>query len=91
MDMENKAKTTSEYLIINFENTIQESLKLYNNLSKEGKKVEFYPESDKLKKQFKYADNKNIKYCIILWEQEKEKWIYILKNMQTWENKEINL
>lgn len=83
MDMKNKAKTTSEYLIINFEDTIEDSLKLYNNLSKIGKKVEFFPESDKLKKQFKYADNKNIKYCIILWKAEKEKWIYLLKNMDT--------
>jgi histidyl-tRNA synthetase len=58
MDMEKQAKTTSEYLIINFEQTIEESLKLYNNLSKTGKKVEFFPESDKLKKQFRYADNK---------------------------------
>ena len=58
MDMEKQAKTTSEYLIINFEQTIDESLKLYNNLSKTGKKVEFFPESDKLKKQFRYADAK---------------------------------
>jgi histidyl-tRNA synthetase len=56
--MENTPKTTSEYLIINFEQTIEESLKLYNNLSKTGKKVEFFPESDKLKKQFRYADAK---------------------------------
>jgi histidyl-tRNA synthetase len=66
MDMEKRVKTTSEYLIINFERTIEESLKLYNNLSKTGKKVEFFPESDKLKKQFRYADNKGIKYCILL-------------------------
>jgi histidyl-tRNA synthetase len=64
--MKNSVKTTSEYLIINFEQTISESLKLYNNLSKTGKKVEFFPESDKLAKQFRYANNKGIKYCILL-------------------------
>ena len=91
MDMEKQAKTTSEYLIINFEQTIEESLKLYNNLSKTGKKVEFFPESDKLKKQFRYADNKGIKYCILLWEWELEKWVYTMKNMETGESEEISL
>jgi len=33
--MQNEAKTTSEYLIINFEETIEESLKLYKQLSSE--------------------------------------------------------
>ena len=91
LDMEKSAKTTSEYLIINFEQTIEESLKLYNNLSKTGKKVEFFPESDKLKKQFRYADNKWIKYCILLWQWELEKWVYTMKNMETWESEEIKL
>jgi len=91
MDIEKQVKTTSEYLIINFEQTIEKSLKLYNNFSKIGKKVEFFPESDKLKKQFRYADNKGIKYCILLWEWELEKWVYTIKNMETWESKEISL
>jgi histidyl-tRNA synthetase len=60
-------------------------------LSKTGKKVEFFPESDKLKKQFRYADNKWIKYCILLWEWELEKWVYTIKNMETWESEEISL
>ncbi len=91
LDMQKQAKTTSEYLIINFEQTIEESLKLYNNLLKTGKKVEFYPESDKLKKQFRYADNKGIKYCILLGEWELEKWVYTMKNMANWESEEISL
>lgn len=91
LDMKNSVKTTSEYLIINFEQTISESLKLYNNLSKTGKKVEFFPESDKLAKQFRYANNKGIKYCILLWLGELEKWIYTMKNMETWESEEIKL
>ena len=91
LDMEKRVKTTSEYLIINFEQTIEESLKLYNNLSETGKKVEFFPESDKLKKQFRYADTKGIKYCILLWQWELEKWIYTMKNMETGESEEIKL
>lgn len=82
------AKTTSEYLIINFPDTITESLAIYNDLIKSWKSVEFYPEDDKLSKQFKYADNKKIKFCVILWAQELEKWVYILKNMFSWESSE---
>jgi histidyl-tRNA synthetase len=84
----NLSQTTSEYLIINFSETINASLWIYNKLIWEWKSVEFYPENDKLSKQFKYADNKKIKYCVILWEQELEKWVYILKNMFTWESLE---
>ena len=91
LDMQNEAKTTSEYLIINFEETLDESLKLYSTFSKDWKKVEFYPESDKLKKQFKYADNKRIKYCILLGKGELEKNIYTIKNMETGESEEISL
>jgi len=90
LDMQNEAKTTSEYLIINFEETIEESLKLYKQLSSEWKKIEFYPESEKLKKQFRYADNKNIKYCILLWKWELEKNIYTIKNMKIGESEEIS-
>jgi histidyl-tRNA synthetase len=60
-------------------------------LSKTGKKVEFFPESDKLKKQFRYADAKWIKYCILLGQWELERGIYTMKNMETGESEEIKL
>ena len=91
LDSEKLAKTTSEYLIINFEETVDESLKLYQKLAEEWKKIEFYPESAKLKKQFKYADGKGITYCIMLGSGELEKWVYSIKNMETWESEEIKM
>lgn len=91
LDMQNSAKTTSEYLVVNFEDTLEESLKLFNKLLESWKKVEFYPEPDKLKKQFRYADNKKIKYCILLGLGELDKNIYTLKNLETGESEEISL
>jgi len=44
----NLPQTTSNYLIINFEDTKKDSLELYSKLIESGKKVEFYPEPDKL-------------------------------------------
>ena len=91
IDKSTLAKTTSEYLFINFEDTLQDSLKLYNKFISEWKNIEFYPESDKLQKQFKYADKKWIRYCIILWSSELKAWIYIIKDMKTWESLEVKL
>jgi histidyl-tRNA synthetase len=54
-------------------------------LQAEGKKVELYPNADKLGKQFWYADKKGIPYVIVLGEGEKEAGIYKLKNMQSGE------
>ncbi len=84
-------KTTTEYLFINFENTFDKILELYKKFISNWKKAEIYPASEKIKKQFKYADKKWIKYCIILWEDEVKNWIYKIKNMITWEEQNINL
>jgi histidyl-tRNA synthetase len=44
-----------------------------------------------LKKQFSYADKLNIPEVVILWEWEKEQWIYKIKNMLTGEEREVAL
>ncbi len=84
-------KTTSEYMIVNFPQTQKEAIKLYKNLLENDVQVEFYPSTDKLGKQFKYADKKWIKFVIILWEEELEKWVFQVKNMETWEIKEYKI
>lgn len=91
LDTEKLAKTTSEYLVVNFEETLEESLQLFNTLSESGKKVEFFPEPDKLAKQFKYADKKGIKYCILLGKGELDRWVYTIKELATWESEEVSL
>jgi histidyl-tRNA synthetase len=87
----NKLSSTTEYLFVNFEETMDQILKLYGKYLNKWKNIEIYPNSEKLKKQFKYADNKWIPNVIILWKDESEKWIYKIKNMQTWKEETINL
>ncbi len=91
LDIQNLAKTTSEYLVINFADTITESLELFTKLAEEWKKIEFYPESDKLWKQFKYADKKGIKYCVLLWKGELEKNVYTVKDLSSGESEEVKM
>jgi len=90
-NVQNKQKTTSEYMIVNFSSTQNQALQLYKRLLENDVKVEFYPNDDKLGKQFKYADKKWIKFVIILWEDELQKWVYQVKNMETWTTEEYDL
>ena len=80
-------KTATEYLFLNFEETKNQILKLMNKFQKEWKNCELYYQSDKLGKQFGYADKKWIPYVVILGEWELGEWVYKIKNMQTWEEK----
>jgi histidyl-tRNA synthetase len=48
------------------ENTRLESLKLTGELRQAGLRVEWYPEADRLSKQFKYADREGIPLAVIL-------------------------
>lgn len=91
IEKEKLKKTTSEYMVVNFETTFVESLNLYKKLILSWKSVEFYPEPDKLVKQFKYADKKGIKYVVVYWEDEVKAWKYILKNLESWESEEVIL
>ena len=84
-------KTSSEYMLVNFASTQDDILNLYKKLLENAINIELYPKDDKLWKQFKYADKKGIKYVIILWEDEKQKWIFQVKNMESGEIKEYNL
>lgn len=75
---------TTDYLCLNFLDTLEETIKLANKLRSEWNIVEIYPSPDKLWKQFSYADKKKIPLVLILWDWEKSEWIYKIKNMKTW-------
>lgn len=84
-------QTTTEYLFVNFEETIGEIILLANKFIAEWKNIEIYPESAKLKKQFGYADKKWIENVVILGEWEKSEKIYKVKNMKKGSEKTIKL
>lgn len=84
-------KSEDKYLFINFAETQDEIVKLYNKYISQGKICELYPTPTKLGKQFEYADKKGIKYCVILWSWELEKGIYKIKDLENWEEQEFVL
>lgn len=78
-------QTISDYLCVNFSETLTEILKIADRLRNEWYNIEVYPSANKLDKQFGYADKKWIPHVVILGEWEKKEWIYKIKNMKTWE------
>ena len=73
-----------EILCVNFGNQeALEAFKLVQQLRAKGYKAELYPESTKLKKQLAYADSRQVKYVILIGEEELSEGKAVLKNMQT--------
>lgn len=62
---------------------VNASLKLTHQLRQAGIKTELYPEEDKLGKQFKLADQKQIPFVAILGEEEVEKEMVSVKEMSS--------
>jgi histidyl-tRNA synthetase len=58
------------YLILNFPETLEKVLPVSGVLANEGKIVSIYPEPDKLKKQFAYADKSGFTHVVICGEEE---------------------
>ena len=63
--------------------------KLIKELRKAGYSTELYPENVKLKKQFKYANDRNARYTAMIGDTESSKQTVILKDMITGEQSEI--
>lgn len=73
-----------ELLFVNFGKAEEANcIKLANKLRNKGISCEVYPESAKLDKQFKYANNKKINYVAIVGEKEIKEESISIKNMTT--------
>lgn len=84
-----KVNLSAEVLIINFEETIKDSLKIMKELQSYDINTELYIENAKLAKQMKYADQKGIPFVIIYGSAEKEKDEVTIKIMKTGVQKTI--
>jgi histidyl-tRNA synthetase len=86
-------KTISDVLVVNTgNNLLPKNLDIVQNLRQQWVATELYlDENAKFAKQLKYANNKQIPYVIIHWEQEAEKWVVQIKVLATWEQKEIKV
>ncbi len=82
-------KTITEILVLNTsEDLLKENLKIVKELKEMWISTELFLDwTRKFAKQIKYADNKKIPYVMIFWENEKEKNIFALKKLETWEQK----
>lgn len=65
------------------ESSISDSIAILNDLQKAGIKSEVYIQADKLAKQYKYADKKEIPYVIIQGPDEKKAGKVTLKDMKS--------
>jgi histidyl-tRNA synthetase len=86
----NDARLNSEVLVTVFdEERISDALTIYTELINSGIKSEIYFEPGKLSKQFKYADNKKIKFVIIRGPDEIARNLVTIKALTTGEQKTI--
>ncbi len=76
----------SHVLLVNFgDREAKYALKILQQLQKEGVRAELYPDAVKMKKQMRYADQKGIRYVILIGEKEMESGKYSMKDMLTGE------
>jgi len=83
----------SQILVTAFdEDTVSESLKVYDALHEAGVNTEIYFDpGTKLGKQFKYADRKGIPFAVIVGPDEISKGVLVLKNLDSGDQEELNL
>jgi len=75
---------TLDFLFINFgEAEVEYSLPILQKMRNNNVTAELYPDNAKLKKQFKYADDRNAKYTVIVGESELKNNEITLKEMKT--------
>ncbi|MBU2976292.1 histidine--tRNA ligase [Zobellia sp. B3R18] len=63
------------------------ALKLVSALRKNGVKADVYPSNAKIQKQFKYANNRNVPYVVLIGEKELEENSFVVKHMENGEQK----
>ncbi len=83
---------STQVLITNFDQVcFNKSLPLLNKLREKNIKSELYPISDKIKKQFNYANKKGIAYVLVAGSDEFEKNSFILKHMESGTQEELSI
>lgn len=83
---------STDLLFINFgEKEAAYILKTLTGLREAGINVELYPDSAKMKKQMKYANDKNIAFVALVGEKEMEENSVTIKNMESGEQLSVAL
>jgi len=83
---------TLDVLCLNFgEQEALAALKLVAKLRRHGVKADLYPSDAKIQKQFKYANNRNVPYVILIGEKELSENIFFVKHMASGEQTSYSL
>lgn len=86
------AMQSTKLLFANFgEKEEVHCMRLVRAVRDAGINAEIYPESAKMKKQFKYADDKQIEYVAIVGEEELQTGTISLKHMQSGEQTKVSI
>jgi histidyl-tRNA synthetase len=73
-------------LFLNFSEEEADQCTIWANAVRDlGKVAEVYPSQAKLQKQLKYANDKGVKWVLFYGEEERQKGIIILKQMESGE------
>ncbi len=89
--VENQSVTT-KVLLTNFDAEAEKySLPILKKLRDAGINAEIYPESAKIKKQFDYANRKNIPYVIVVGSDEMQSGELTFKNMTLGEQEKLSI
>ena len=79
----------TQVLITNFGGNETDLMRVAAHLRAAGINTEVYPDAAKMKKQFSYADARQIPWVVILGEEEATKGVVQLKDMKTGEQREV--
>ena len=83
---------TTKVLLTNFDAEAEKySLPFLKKLRDAGINAEIYPESGKIKKQFDYANRKNIPFVVVVGSDEMQTAELTLKNMASGEQERLNM
>ena len=81
-----------DVLIVHFsQSNLVHGQKIVMKLREAGIKADIYPDADKIKKQFNYADKIRTPYTLVIGDNEMDSGEYMLKNMESGEQKALNL
>lgn len=86
-----KQKSIAQVLIIPMIEDLEKPISLATDLRNLGIKTEIYLNNKKLRAKFKYADKLKIPYVIVIGEDEIANNVVNLKNMETGEEKKVEL
>ena len=89
--IDNNKKSISKVLVVSMLDNNDRALEVGSMLRKNNINTDVYLEDKKIKAKFKYANRLNVPYVAIIGEDEEKRGTVSLKNMETGEQKEVNI